>query len=116
MLTGPGSSIAGLFRSYIGLASHGWQIIASSIDVIEHGSLAAAHFARANVALYIESVYDAHFAVAQIGKKVLDGYEKLGDGQAFGVALTRDEAEALADAYSEAMDRLHPHVAVRLGS
>ena len=62
MLTGPGSSIAGLFRTYVGLAAHGWQIIDTSIDVIEHGSPAAARFARANVALYIESVYDAHFA------------------------------------------------------
>jgi hypothetical protein len=116
MLTGPGSSIAGLFRTYAGLAAHGWQIIDTSIDVIEHGSPAAARFARANVALYIESVYDAHFTVAQIGKKVLDGYSKLGAGTAFGVALTADELEALAHAYSEVTDRLHPHVAVRLGS
>jgi len=116
MLTGPGSSIAGLFRTYRGLAAHGWQIIDSSIDAIEHGSPAAARFARANVALYIESVYDAHFALAQIGKKVLDGYGKLGDGKAFGVALTTDEVETLARAYSEATDRLHPHVGVRLGS
>jgi hypothetical protein len=116
MLTGPGSSIAGLFRTYSGLAARGWQIIDTSIDVIEHGSPAAAHFARANVALYIESVYDAHFTLAQIGKKVMDGYGKLGDGKAFGAALTADEVKALADAYSEATDRLHPHVAVRLGS
>jgi hypothetical protein len=115
-LTGPGSSIAGLFRTYSGLAAHGWQIIGTSIDVIERGSPAAARFARANVALYIESVYDAHFALAQIGRKVLDGYGKLGDGKAFGAALTTDEVEALAHAYSEATDRLHPHVGVRLGS
>lgn len=116
MLTGPGSSIAGLFRSYSGLAAHGWQIIDTSIDVIEHGSPAAARFARANVALYIESVYDAHFALAQVGKKVLDGYGKLGGGRAFGTALAAEEVEALAHAYSEATDRLHPHVGVRLGS
>ena len=77
---------------------------------------AAFYFARANVALYIESVYDAHFTLAQIGKKVLDGYGKLGDGKAFGAALVTDEVEALARAYSEAKDRLHPHVGVRLGS
>ena len=116
MLTGPGSSIAGLFRTYSGLAAHGWQIIGTTIDMIEHGSPAAARFARANVALYIESVYDAHFTLAQIGEKVLDGYGKLGDGKAFGAALTTDEVEALARAYSEATDRLHPHVGVRLGS
>jgi hypothetical protein len=116
MLTGPGSSIAGLFRTYSGLAAHGWQIIGTTIEAVEHGSPAAARFARANVALYIESVYDAHFTLAQIGKKVLDGYGKLGDGKAFGAALTTDEVEALARAYSEATDRLHPHVSVRLGS
>jgi hypothetical protein len=116
MLTGPGSSIAGLFRTYSGLASHGWQIIDASIEAVEHGSPAAARFARANVALYIESVYDAHFVLAQIGKHVLDGYGKLGEGRAFGVALTTDEVEALARVYSEATDRLHPHVGVRLGS
>jgi hypothetical protein len=116
MLTGPGSSIAGLFRIYGGLAAPSWQIIGASVDAIEHGSPAAARFARGNVALYIESVYDAHFALAQVGGKLLDGYGKLGDGKAFGAALTTEEVEALAHAYSEATDRLHPHVGVRLGS
>jgi hypothetical protein len=115
-LTGPGSSIAGLFRLYAGLANHGWQIVNTSVDAIEHGSPAASRFARANVALYIESVYDAHFTLAQIGKHVLDGYRKLGDSELFGATLTAEEVEALTHAYSEAADRLHPHVAVRLGS
>ena len=68
------------------------------------------------MALYIESVYDAHFGLAQIGKKLLAGYRKLGGQAAFGAALTQGEVDALADAYSEATDRLHPHVGVRLGS
>jgi hypothetical protein len=115
-LTGPGALIAGLFHNFNGLAANGWRMIGAAIDVIEHGSLAAARFARANVALYIESVYDAHFSLAQIGKKLTAGYRKLGDGSAFGTALTESEVQALARSYSEAADRLHPHVRVRLGS
>jgi hypothetical protein len=115
-LTGPAAQLAGFFRSYQRLASHGWQLIDSAIEAIEHGSPAAARFARANVALYIESVYDAHFTLAQLGKLVKSGYHDLGDGKAFGVSLAEDEVDALAGAYSEAADRLHPHVRVRLGS
>jgi hypothetical protein len=116
MLTGPGAQLAGLFQSFSRLAATGWRVIGASIEAIERGSSAAAGFARANVALYIESVYDAHFGLAQIGKKLLAGYRKLGDGTAFGTALTEDEVGALAASYSEASDRLHPHVGVRLGS
>ena len=115
-LTGPGAQIAGLFESFDGLAGTGWRLIGTSIDAIEHGSPAAASFARANVALYIESVYDAHFGVAQIGRKLLDGYRTLGGPAAFGAALTSAEVDALARSFSEAADRLHPHAGVRLGS
>jgi hypothetical protein len=115
-LTGPGSPIAGLFHGFDGLAVTGWRMIGTSIDAIEHGPPAAARFARANVALYIESVYDAHFGLAQIGKKLVAGYRKLGGAGAFGTALTENEVEALARSFSEATDRLHPHVGVRLGS
>ena len=45
---------------------------------IEHGSPASARFARENVALYIESVYDGHFDLAQIGKKLPAAYRTLG--------------------------------------
>ena len=76
----------------------------------------SARFARENVALYIESVYDGHFALAQIGKQLLDGYRTLGGQAPFGGTLTQAEVDALASAYSEAADRLHPHVGVRLGS
>jgi hypothetical protein len=83
---------------------------------MEHGSPAAARFARENVALYIESVYDAHFTLAQVGKALLTGYRKLGGPAAFERALSQAEVDALARTYSEPTDRLHPHVAVRLGS
>ena len=73
-------------------------------------------FAHENVALYIESVYDAHFTLAQVGRKLHDGYRELGGPQAFGPALAPAEVSALERAYSEASDRLHPHGGVRLGA
>jgi hypothetical protein len=115
-LTGPAAGLAGLFRIYTGLTSRGWQLIDSSLKEREHGSPAAARFARENVALYIESVYDGHFSLAQIGKQLEAGYDELGGSSAFGNALTQAEVDALAGTYSEAADRLHPHVRVRLGS
>ncbi len=115
-LTGPAAALAGDYRSYLLLATRGWQLIGAAINQIEHGSPLAASFARANVALYIESVYDAHFTLAQLGKLVQAGYAKLGGPAAFGSALTQQEVDALAHTYSEANDRLHPHVGTRLGS
>jgi hypothetical protein len=115
-LTGPAAQIAGLLRSYVLLSSRGWRLIGAALDQIEHGTRAAAGFARSNVALYIESVYDGHFTLAQIGKKLRAGYGKLGSGDAFGAALNKRVVAALAARYSEANDRLHPHVGVRLGS
>jgi hypothetical protein len=115
-LTGPASSLAGTFRAFSTLSARGWQLIGGAIDQIEHGSPAAARFARANVALYIESVYDAHFSLAQIGKHLLAAYKTLGGGGAFGASLTPAEVDALARAYSEGQDRLYPHVGVRFGS
>jgi hypothetical protein len=115
-LTGPAAALAGLFRSFAGLATHGWPQIDSAIAQIGHGPPAAASFARANVALYIESVYDGHFSLAQIGKGLVSGYRKLGGARVFGPALTQAEVDALARTYSEAANRLHPHVGVRLGT
>jgi hypothetical protein len=115
-LTGPGSSLASLFRTYQGLATRGWTQIVTAIAQVEHGTPIGARFARENVALYIESVYDGHFDLAQIDKKLRDGYRELGGQAEFGSALTQDEVDALGDEYSEATARLHPHVGVRLGS
>jgi hypothetical protein len=115
-LTGPASQISGLVRSYALLSARGWKLLDAIFSQIESASPASARFARKNAPLYIESVYDAHFALAQIGKKLLAGYEKLGGAGDFGTALTQAEVNALAAAYSEASDRLHPHVGVRLGS
>ena len=115
-LIGPAAQLAGLFRAYAGLTDRGWKMIAASIEQIEHGRPASARFARDNVALYIESVYDGNFTVAQIGKQLRDGYHKLGGPAAFAGNLPEQQVDALASAYSEATDRLHPHVGVRLGS
>jgi hypothetical protein len=115
-LTGAGAGLAGLFRNYIGLSTRGWTMTGAAIEQIEHGSPTVARFARENVGLYIESVYDGHFDLAQIGKHLSDGYRRLGGPSAFGRALTQAEVDALAGAYSEASVRLHPHVGIRLGS
>jgi hypothetical protein len=114
-LTGAGASLAGTFRSFAELSGRGWQMIQASYLAARHRT-SAASFDRANVALYIESVYDGHFGLAQIGKKLLAGYEKLGGPAVFGSALPRAEVERLARAYSEASFRLHPHTGVKLGS
>jgi hypothetical protein len=115
-ITGPGSQLAGTFRGFILLATRGWQLIGAAIDQIEHGSPSAARFARANVDLYIESVYDSHYNLGQIGKRLLAAYKKLGGPTVFGTSLTQREVDALALTYSEASNRLHPHDGVRFGT
>jgi hypothetical protein len=115
-LTGPAAQLAGLFGTFSGLARHGWTMTAAANEEIEHGTATRARFASENVALYIESIYDGHFELAQLGKQLLDGYRKLGGQGAFGSALSQAEVDALARAYSEPADRLHPHAGVRLGS
>jgi hypothetical protein len=115
-LTGPASGLSGTFRAFSILSARGWQLIGAAIEQIEHGSPTAARFARANVNLYIESVYDAHYSLAQIGKQLPIDYKRLGGGTAFGASLTPAEIAALSNAYSEANNRLYPHVRVRLGS
>jgi hypothetical protein len=115
-LTGPASQLVGLFRSYALLSARGWKLLDAGLAQIESGAAASARFARENTPIYIESIYDGHFTLAQIGKKLLAAYDKLGGPTAFGASLTRSDVDALARTYSEASDRLHPHVAVRLGS
>lgn len=115
-LTGPGAQIAGLFRSSALLSTRGWKMLIASAAQIESGGRVAARFALENAPLYLQSIYDGHFALAQIGKKLLAGYEKLGGASAFGSSLTQLEVDALARAYSEPKIRLYPHVRVRVGS
>jgi hypothetical protein len=115
-LTGPAAQLAGLFRSYALLSERGWKLLGAQFAQIESGTPAAARFARENAPIYIESIYDGHFTLAQVGKKLRAAYDKLGGPAAFANTLTQGEVDALARTYSEASDRLHPHVAVRIGS
>jgi hypothetical protein len=115
-LTGPAAGIAGLFQSFSGLTERGWTLTGAAADQIAGGSPAAARFARENVALYIDAVYDGHFDGGLIGKSLLHGYTKLGGAPAFGGTLTEAEVQALARAYSPASQQLHPHPGVKLGA
>ena len=115
-LTGPAAGIAGLYRTFSKLAERGWTLIGVAIANIDTGTPAAERFARANVALYIDAIYDGHFDAALIGKSLRAGYHKLGGVKAFGGTLTQAEVDALARAYSPSTEQLHPHAGVKLGS
>ncbi len=115
-IAGPGGQLAGELRNFAVLSTNGWRMIAAAIGQIEHGSPTARRFARANVNLYIASVYDAHFGLAQIGKQLVAAYKKLGGPAAFGASLTQRDVDYLAAAYSEPSDRLHPHTGVQVGA
>jgi hypothetical protein len=115
-LTGPAAGIAGLFRYSALLITRGWSMFTASSKQTASRSPTASRFARENIGLYVESVYDGHFTLAQIGKKLLAAYDKLGGAAAFGTALTQAEVDALAHTYSEAGERLYPHPPVRVGS
>jgi hypothetical protein len=115
-LTGPAAGIAGLLQSFSGLTERGWTLTGAAADEIAGGSPAAARFARENVALYIDAVYDGHFDGGLIGKSLLAGYRKLGGAAGFGGTLTEAEVQALARAYSPAAEQLHPHPGVKLGA
>lgn len=115
-LTGSAAGIAGLFQTFSGLTERGWTLTGAAGDEIAGGSAMAARFARENVALYIDSLYDGHFDGALLGKSLLKSYTALGGAAAFGGALTQAEVDALARAYSPAAEQLHPHPGVKLGA
>ena len=115
-LTGPAAGLAGSYETFHNLASRGWRLIDYSCTQATRGTPTAARFARANVALYIESAYDGQFVLAQLGRQLASGYRRLGGPAAFGAGLTQAEVDRLAGVYSEASFRLEPHAAVRLGS
>lgn len=115
-LTGPAAGIASLFQPFHRLTERGWTLTQAASDEFTGGSPTAARFARENVALYIESIYDGHFDATLIGKSLLVGYRQLGGEPAFGATLTQAEVNALARAYSPTAEQLHPHPTVKLGS
>lgn len=117
-LTGPASGIAGLYEDYDRLVERGWRLTETGVSGIVSGPLSVTRFVRANSPLYIDAIYDGHFDLSLIGKKLLDGYKKIehlseqkkfaGIG-GFGASLTQREIEALAAAYSIPAVRLEPH-------
>jgi hypothetical protein len=117
-LTGPASGIAGLYEDYDRLAERGWRLTETGVSGIVSGPVSVARFVRANSSLYIDAIYDGHFDLSLIGKKLLDGYEKIEklgtqkkfagiDG--FGARLTQREVQALAAAYSIPAVGVQPH-------
>jgi hypothetical protein len=117
-LTGPASAIAGLYEDYDRLAERGWRLTETGIAGIVSGPVSVERFVRANSPLYIDAIYDGHFDLSLIGKKLLEGYEKIASlsGQkkfagieGFGASLTQGQVNALAAAYSIPAVRLEPH-------
>jgi hypothetical protein len=102
-LTGPAAGVGGLLKSYTVLTRRGWQFLTAA------SRSSRTSFLRANSGLYIYCVYDGHFELSVLGKRLQSAYRKLGGGGAFGAALTPAEVEALASAYSSATVRLEPH-------
>lgn len=115
-LTGPASEIAGLYRSFSLLSGRAWRMLEGYIGQIEGGTPSSALFSRQNEALYIDSIYDGQFGLAQIGKKLGSAYRKLGGEKAFGISLTPAEVSELERAYSEDAVELKPHVGVTFGT
>jgi hypothetical protein len=111
-LTGPAAEVAGLFRGFNTLTVRGWTQIEASIQTIGGGSPTAAGFARDNVNLYIDSVYDGHFDLGAIGEGVVREYRQLGGSAGFGQGLTPGEVAELGRTYSRE-DRLEPHPVLR---
>ncbi|HTB50895.1 MAG TPA: hypothetical protein VK701_07965 [Solirubrobacteraceae bacterium] len=108
-LTGPAAGVAGIYQNYEQLAQRGWNLTEATIDAIANRPAAVASFERANSALYIDAIYDAHFDLSLLGKSLLSGYEKLGGPQAFGSVPTQAQVKALAEFYSIPVVRLEPH-------
>jgi hypothetical protein len=110
-LTGPAAGVAGIYENYDRLAQRGWLLIDSTVAAVLGAPPAAAGFARENVSLYIDAIYDAHFDLSLLGKSLLEAYQRLGGAPAFGGRLTQGEVAALAAAYSIPAVRLTPHPA-----
>lgn len=108
-LTGPGSRIARLFRSFLTLSTRGWSHVKEDAEALRSGPSAAATFARRTSGLYVESVYDSLFDLTSIGEKTLVSYERFGGGEVFGSALTPSQAQSIAKQFSPEADELTPH-------
>ncbi len=101
-LTGPGSGVDGLYKTFWSLDRDGWSTVEATIDSIRRGPKASASFRRANVGIYIQAIYDAHYDISIVGKDLKLGYERLGGEKLFGKSLTATQVEAIARFYSPA--------------
>ncbi len=107
-LTGPASGLAALLQSFSDLIERGWALTEHSIKGVADGTPAQARFFRANAGLYINCIYDGHYALAAIGKTLQRAYLKLGGAQTFGARLTPAQVERIAAVYSPATARVEP--------
>jgi hypothetical protein len=108
-LTGPAAQLSALIRDYARLTQRAWPVVAAAAATKALRNPAAASFLRANSGLYIYCVYDGHYDLSLIGKKLQDAYGKLGGPHAFAGALGSSEVEALVRGYSIEATRLARH-------
>jgi hypothetical protein len=109
-LTGPAAQIGEYFKSYLLLTQRGWRTLAAAVPVRGRAASAGGRaFLRANAGLYIYCVYDGHYDLSLVGKKLGDAYDKLGGAAAFGRALTPGRVAALEGVYAIGAVRLQPH-------
>jgi hypothetical protein len=110
-MTGPAAALAGLLQSFESLAPPCWEHVGAAATAAAGGGRSTAttrRFQRANVALYIGCVYDAHYNLSSIGEGLRKGYVQLGGAAAFGAALGQARVDALARAYGPSGARLEP--------
>jgi hypothetical protein len=135
-LTGPAAGIGGLLKNYALLTQRGWRFLAAASAARERGANTTGSATRppgsgsaggdsragssaggglafllANAGLYVYCVYDGHFELSVLGKKLQSAYAKLGGAAAFGDTLTPATVQALTGVYSPAGVRLAPHPA-----
>jgi hypothetical protein len=108
-LTGPASGLAAMWERYARLAERGATLTLATSGWAAAPAPALAAYGRSVSALYIDSIYDAHFELSLIGKSIVDAYKRLGGARAFGARLTPAKVAALASAYSIPAVRLAPH-------
>jgi hypothetical protein len=106
-LTGPAAKIGGMFKAYVILTQRGWEHLAVTVAAAPGSTMA--QLLRANSGLYIYCVYDGHYDLSLIGKALQGAYRTLGGAPVFGAALSLEQVEALARAYSIPSSRLAPH-------
>lgn len=103
-MTGPAAGLAGLLQAFEGLLVPCWEHVRAAAAAGGSGGA----FLRANAALYIGCVYDAHYDLSSIGEELPAAYGKLGGEGAFGRSLPRARVEALAGALGVGGARLEP--------